>query len=529
MAENGNGGTGCSVQALQGVLEDAGQLVSANVGTTGADPSALAPVTGCSFDSRAVAPGDVFFCKGAQFRPTFLRGALQSGAVAYVCEEPVAAELATVAGDAAAFVVKSVRTAMALLPPVVYNHPDRSLDVVGITGTKGKTTTAFMMQSIIHAAERTCGMMGSVDTDDGIEHFESTNTTPEAPEVWRHLSNCVKSGRPSMVMEVSSQALKYQRVENLPFDIACFLNIGRDHISPIEHPTFEDYFQSKLKIFEQCRVAIVNVGSDEFQRIMSTAAAHAERTVTVGVDRPEADIWASDVKPVGFKIQFMLHGFEPDDHGVPMTLGIAGDFNVENALVAIATARELGIPFEAIARGLEKFRVPGRMEVVESADGRVIAVVDYAHNQLSFRSLFTSVNRAFPHSPVIAVFGAAGGKAQERREQLPREAAPYSDLLILTNEDPAHEDPQKIVDELAANVPAGTPYKTILDREQAVRTAFEEARGACAKPGVPAIVLLLAKGDEELMHVGDEFVPIESDLSLAHRFADTIGTDKNVR
>ena len=523
MAEIGNDGIGCNVHMLQAVLEDAGQLVSATV------PDAAVAVAGCSFDSRSVAPGDVFFCKGAQFRPSFLKDALASGAVAYVCEEPVAADLADVPGSAAALVVKSVRTAMALLPPVVYGHPDQSLDIVGITGTKGKTTTAFMMQSIIHAAERTCGMMGSVDTDDGIEHYESTNTTPEAPEVWRHLSNCVKSGRPSMVMEVSSQALKYQRVENLPFDIACFLNIGRDHISPIEHPTFEDYFQSKLKIFGQCRVAIVNVGSDESERILA-AASKAERTVTVGVDHPEADIWATDVKPMGFKIRFTLHGFEPGDYGVPMTLGIAGDFNVENALVAIAAARELGISFEAIARGLEKFRVPGRMEVVESADGRVIAVVDYAHNQLSFRSLFTSVDRAFPQSPVIAVFGAAGGKAQERREQLPREAAPHSDLLILTNEDPAHEDPQKIIDELAANVPAGTPYKTILDREQAVRTAFEEARGAYAKQGVPTIVLLLAKGDEELMHVGDEFVPIESDLSLAHRFADTIGidTDSNI-
>ena len=165
------------------------------------------------------------------------------------------------------------------------------------------------------------------------------------------------------------------------------------------------------------------------------------------------------------------------------------------------------------------------MEVVESKDGRVICVVDYAHNQLSFRSLFSSVKRAFPTSPVIALFGAAGGKAQERREQLPREAAPYSDLMIFANEDPAHEDPMKVCRELAEHVPDDTPNKIILDREAAVHAAFKAAREEYVSPDAPTIVLLLAKGDEELMHVGDEFVPIESDLSLANRLIDVTQFD----
>ena len=142
-------------------------------------------------------------------------------------------------------------------------------------------------------------MIGSVNTDDGIECYESTNTTPEAPEVWRHIANCRTSGRQSMVMEVSSQALKYQRVENLPFDVACFLNIGRDHISPIEHPTFEDYFESKLRIFDQAKTAVVNLGTEEVDRVLG-AASTAERLVTVGVEHPEASLWASDVRMVGF-------------------------------------------------------------------------------------------------------------------------------------------------------------------------------------------------------------------------------------
>lgn len=502
-----------TVAALVALLKDADQLKD----VLGSDLNA--PVGGCSFDSRSVAAGDLFFCKGAAFRPAFLSMALEAGCAAYVCEETLAEELARVAesSKAVGLVVKSVRTAMALLPPAVYAHPDKAFPVVGITGTKGKTTTAFMVQSIIKAADETCGMMGSVTTDDGIECFESTNTTPEAPEVWRHLANCQTSARDAMVMEVSSQALKYQRVENLTFDTACFLNIGRDHISPVEHPSYEDYFESKLKIFDQCRCAVINLGSDDVDRVRE-AADKAERVMTVGVEHPEADIWASDVTPVGFKVRFTLHGV-PEAEGRNMTLGIAGDFNVENALVAIAVARELKLPFTAIEHGLAHLRVPGRMEVVESADGRVIAMVDYAHNQLSFRSLYASVERAFPKSKVISLFGAPGGKAHERREQLPREAAPHSDLLIFCNEDPAHDDPLQICEDLAGHVPDATPYEIILDRTEAVRRAFEHAR-SIENDGSPVIVLLLAKGDEELMHIGDEFVPIESDLHLAQRFID---------
>lgn len=310
-------------------------------------------VTGCSFDSRAVSAGDVFFCKGAAFKPAFLSMALDAGAVAFVCEESLVESLEPLAKEngAAMLVVDSVRTAMALLPPEVYDRPDHDVKIVGITGTKGKTTAAFMLQSIIKAAGESCGMIGSVSTDDGIECYESTNTTPEAPEVWRHIANCRESGRQSMVMEVSSQALKYQRVENLPFDVACFLNIGRDHISPIEHPTFEDYFESKLRIFDQAKTAVVNLGTEEVDRVLE-AASTAERLVTVGVEHPEASLWASDVRMVGFNIEFNLHGLCADESeaGEKVLLGIAGDFNVENALVAIAAAHEIGIGIEAIKK-----------------------------------------------------------------------------------------------------------------------------------------------------------------------------------
>lgn len=381
-----------TVAALADLLNKSGEL-------RGSERLDGRAVTGCSFDSRAVAVGDVFFCKGASFKSSFLSMALDAGAVAFVCEESLVDELAPLGKEhgAAMLVVRSVRTAMALLPPEVYGRPDRDVKIVGITGTKGKTTAAFMLQSIIKAAGKSCGMIGSVSTDDGVECYESTNTTPEAPEVWRHIANCRTSGRQFMVMEVSSQALKYQRVENLPFDVACFLNIGRDHISPIEHPTFEDYFESKLRIFDQAKTAVVNLGTDEVNHVLE-AASTAERLVTVGVEHPEASLWVSDVRMVGFNIEFNLHGLSADEPaaGEKILLGIAGDFNVENALVAIAAAREIGIGIDAIKVGLSKFRVPGRMEVVESKDGRVVCVVDYAHNQLHSVRCSRRSNVRFP-------------------------------------------------------------------------------------------------------------------------------------
>ena len=481
------------------------------------------PVTGCDCDSRVVRPGHVFVCKGQAFRPAYLVSALEKGAVAYLCDEEHADSLEQAAPGVPALVASDLRRAMAYASADAFGHPDHDIKVVGITGTKGKSTVSYMLRSVLDGEKpySGTGVIGSIDTFDGVENSESHNTTPESPDLWRHLANAREAGLPYMDMEVSSQGLKYDRVLGLTLDVACFLNIGRDHISPIEHPTFEDYFESKLRIFDQAKTAVVNLGTEEVDRVLE-AASTAERLVTVGVEHPEASLWASDVRVVGFNIEFNLHGLCADESeaGEKVLLGIAGDFNVENALVAIAAAHEIGIGIEAIKKGLSKLRVPGRMEVVESKDGRVICVVDYAHNQLSFRSLFSSVKRAFPTSPVIAVFGAAGGKAQERRE-----AAPYSDLMIFANEDPAHEDPMKVCRELAEHVPDDTPNEIILDREAAVHAAFKAAREEYVNADAPTIVLLLAKGDEELMHVGDEFVPIESDLSLANRLIDVTQFD----
>lgn len=505
-----------TLRALALVLRNAG--MEARV--LGADETC---VEGMSIDSRAVEPGNLFVCKGAAFRPAFLEGALAAGAVAYLCEGVgselgVPSELLAVSPLTPAIVVSDVRRAMALAAPAIYGNPERALHIVGITGTKGKSTVAYMLRAILDADGISSSILGSIETDDGSMCVESHNTTPEAPDLWRHLHNTLLAGREHMVMEVSSQGLKYDRVLGLPLEIGCFLNIGRDHISGVEHPNFEDYFSSKLRIFDQCETAVVNARTEHADRVLA-AARHARSVMTFAVDRPDSpasdlpispDYLASDITPSSRGLAFDVR--EVSTGAVErIELGMPGLFNVDNALAALVMARILGVGFDAIRGGLAHVRVPGRMELVPSADGRILAIVDYAHNELSFRTLFESVKEEYPGRRIIALFGAPGGKAQERREALPRVASRYADHLIYTEEDPAHERVEDICAELVAHTPDGVSCEVVPNRENAVARAFEIAREGDG----PAAVLLLAKGDEETMHRGDEYPTVKSDLALA--------------
>lgn len=479
-------------------------------------------VLGMTVDSREVEAGNLFVCKGAAFNPIYLTSAAEAGAAAYLCSESAYDELATAAPHLPCLAVSDVRRAMALVAPEVYGHPERGLHIVGITGTKGKSTTAYMLRSIFEAADMETSILGSIETDDGVEHYESHNTTPEAPELWRHLWHTARSGRSIMVMEVSSQGLKYDRVLGVPFEIAVFLNIGRDHISSIEHPDFEDYFTSKLRIFDQCTTAVVNLGSEHAERVLEASRA-AQNVLTLSTtESVSANVLAQHIEPTptGCSFDAVTHG---KGHGASIDrtfalhsemhidLGIPGLFNVENALAAITCAQLLGVPEKAIRQGLAQLRVPGRMEVVASADRRVVAIIDYAHNELSYQALFSSVQKEYPGRRIIALFGAPGDKAVERREALPRIAGQYADLLIYTEEDPAHERVEDICAELASHTPVGVEHITICNREEAVAYAIRDAYAHDEE----SVVLLLAKGDETRQHRGDEYPEVKSDLALA--------------
>lgn len=468
-------------------------------------------VTGADCDSRVVSPGHIFICKGAAFRPTYLTSALERGALAYVCDEARANELASVAPKTPALVVRDVRRAMALVSAAAWGHPDKNLTVIGITGTKGKSTVAYMLRAILDGERpgSATGLIGSINTYDGRTEIESVNTTPESPDLWRLVATMRESGLAYLDMEVSSQALKYDRVTGMEFDIGCFLNIGRDHISPVEHPSFEDYFASKLRLFDQTHTAVVNLDADHADEILARAKG-CERIVTFSAAHDaRADIWASDVRtPLG-RIEFCAHTPAWD---ADISLGMPGLFNVDNALAAIAIACTLGIERDAIVSALGRARVPGRMELLvpDAPSGeqpRVIGLVDYAHNKLSYQGLFSSLSQELPGWRIVVVLGAPGGKAQERRHELPQEAARWANHLIFTEEDPAHEDPAGICAQMAAATPAGTSHEIVCEREAAIRRAVELAVAS----GEPTLVALLGKGDEALQHVGSAFVPYRTD------------------
>jgi len=517
-----------TLAALIDLLQGEGLLVSVTNPPTDA---AAVGVCGCDCDSRVAAAGHVFVCKGRAFRPAFLTSALGAGCVAYLCNEELADQLAQTAPDACGLVVNDIRRAMGIASPEAWGHPDRDLTVIGITGTKGKTTVAYMLHSILDGSgvgdtdekgasgqpAHRAGIMGSIDIFDGIEHFESVNTTPEAPDLWRHLANARDAGLAYMVMEVASQGLKYDRVLGLDIDVALFLNIGRDHLSPVEHPDFEDYFASKLEIFDQAHMAVVCADSDHADRILAHAAV-CERVLTFSLADSSADLWASDVRIDPGHTAFVAH---TPTRTLDVDLGMGGLFNVTNALAALATCEVLGTGADACAAGLSRARVPGRMELLGNASSLVVGLVDYAHNKLSYQAFGASLAQEFPGRAVITVLGAPGDKAYERRTELPQEAAKWSDLLIYTEEDPAHERVEDICGQMAEATPGGQAFEVIPDRTEAIFRAVEAALSVNG----PSVVCLLAKGDETRQHEGDEFVPMEPDGSVFMRALNELAGD----
>ena len=485
-------------------LGDCRELLSRHgllAGETGG-PDSAARVSLVSCDSRVVVPGTLFLCKGAAFREEFLLTAERLGAAAYVSERPY---------DGAgipALLVSDIRRAMALLADAFYAHPSGEVPVVGITGTKGKTTTAFFLRSILDTwrSAAPCALLSTILTDDGVERFPSALTTPEPLELQRHLSNARESGRSAVVMEVSSQALKYHRTLGVDFACGVFLNIGEDHISPIEHPDFEDYFSSKLALFSQSRAAVCNLDCDHAQRI-AAAAAVCPRVLTFSLREERADVFALSVTPgeKGTAVRVRT----PDWTG-ELLVPLPGLFNVENALAAVAVCSLLGVPEDAVREGLARAGVPGRMEVLRSTDDQLIAVVDYSHNGMSLSAALGALREEYPGRELTVVFGCTGGKALDRRAGMAEAAARFADRILLTEDDPGPESVESICADIGAHLEAHgrTDYAVIPDREEAVAAALLRSKA-------PAVVLLAGKGAERRQKRAEGDVPCIPDADLA--------------
>ncbi|MBE6636170.1 MAG: UDP-N-acetylmuramoyl-L-alanyl-D-glutamate--2,6-diaminopimelate ligase [Ruminococcaceae bacterium] len=467
------------------------------------DPSDQVIIRHLSFDTRDLMDKTLFFCKGAHFKPEYLRMAAENGAVAYVSE--VRYEDVSIP----AVLVSDIRRAMSVAALFHYEQPAEKLKTVGITGTKGKSTTAYYVKAILDAAlSSECAILSSIDNFDGVIREEAHLTTPEAIPLQQHFVNAYESGLTHLVMEVSSQALKYGRVDGVCFDVACFHNIGTDHISPVEHPDFEDYFASKLKIFNACRVGCVNTDVAYADRALQYAKTAGCRVLTYG-SHPEDDIYCSSVKKDGEAIRFTV---TTASFAEEFAITMPGLFNVQNALCAIAVCTALGIPPQAIREGLAIARAAGRMEVFTSRDSRVIALVDYAHNRMSFGALYDSVAKEYPDKTVITVFGCPGGKAYLRRKDLGELSGRHSSLVIVTEEDSGEEPFSQIAADIAASIEAeGGRYFICEDRGEAIRRAICEN-------GSDKIILITGKGRETRQKRGTLYMDTPSDVDYVERY-----------
>lgn len=456
-------------------------------------------------DSRGAVPGSLFLCKGAAFKEEYLLEALGRGAFAYVSEHPYPN------APAPCIRVTDIRAAMGLLADAAWGHPSGSLGVIGITGTKGKTTTAYFLKSILDLWRekqglRPVGLLSTIVTDDGVQRKPATLTTPEPLDLQRHLWNAGNAGCGYVVMECSSQALKYGRMTGVDLEAAVFLNLGEDHISPNEHPTLEDYFQSKLRIFEHSKRGIVNLDSDRAPEILA-AARGAGEVLTYAVSDPKAEILAKNLSKTDKGVAFIARyaGSWAD-----FTIPLAGSFNVSNALAALAVCQLLGVPAPVAVEALSHAQVPGRMETY-SGKGKTV-IVDYAHNGMALTSLLRTVRADWPGAPVTVVFGCTGGKGLDRREGMGRAAGQYADAIFLTEDDPGPEEVEAICAEIGSYIaPFGKRFTVIPDREEAIRTAIGTAPAG-------AVVVLAGKGSEMEQKRKNGPEPCVPDGMLAKRY-----------
>jgi UDP-N-acetylmuramoyl-L-alanyl-D-glutamate--2,6-diaminopimelate ligase len=458
--------------------------------------------SGVTHDSRQVSPGSVFVAlrgfksDGAAFAPQ----AIERGAAVVVAER---------APDAAAaspwIVVKDARTALALLAAELFGHPSRQMQVVGITGTNGKTTTSYLVSEIFEAAGTRCGLMGTVTYRIGDRGFAATRTTPEAPEVQGLLRQMVDAGCGAAVMEVSSHALALRRVDGMRFAAGVFTNLTRDHLD--FHADMEDYFAAKRRLFEMLpdgAPAVVNV--DDPRGLV--LAENATRPVTYAVNR-EADVTPG---PLSFSLQGLEFDVRTPRGVVRASSKLVGKPNVYNVLAAVATTISLDVPIAAIETGLKRLPgVPGRFEVASSSADDITVVVDYAHTDDALRNLLETA-RPLASRRLITVFGAGGDRDRTKRPLMGMVAGRLSDLVVVTSDNPRSEDPSRIIDEVRRGAEpesrqGGAEVLTIVDRREAITRAVERATKG-------DVVLIAGKGHEKYQEIDGRVLPFD-DVAVA--------------
>lgn len=479
---------------------EAHQLISAVSPQIDFDHMTSSHVT---YDSRQVREGSLFICKGFGFKPEYLSAAAAKGAAAYIAQEGLA-DLPT---GLPYILVTNVRRAMSVVALELYNHCYRQLTLVGLTGTKGKTTTTYFIHNILNSyIGRKTGILSTIEMYTGGEVEEAHLTTPESLDLHKLFDDAISNGITHLTMEVSSQAYKMDRVYGMSFDYGMFLNIGEDHIGPLEHSDFEDYFACKLEFVKNCRTMVVNSTMDHADVVLKVAKQHCQKVITYGLDA-KCDYHAVNIVPAqgGFSFDVVSEGYSHS-----FCTQMAGRFNVENAVGAIALTKAMGIDDASIYEGIKNTAVKGRMNIFNGKD--VTVIVDYAHNKLSFEKIYESIKADYPGRRLVAVFGSAGDRGVLRRRDVGTLSGQNADYIYLTTEDPQFESVKEICDEIYSFIePYHVPCEFIEDRKEAVQKAI-----LGAQPG--DVILLAAKGEEPYQKIRGQYIPYESDYKLAEQY-----------
>ncbi len=457
------------------------------------------------YDSRKVEPGCLFICiRGAVADGhSFARKAAEEGAAALLTEEPV-----EVPENVTVICVEDTRYAMAFVSAAWFGHPARQLKTIGITGTKGKTTTTYMVRSILENAGYKVGLIGTIEAIIGDRRIPAANTTPESYVIQQYFREMADAGCDCVVMEVSSQGLMLHRTQGFVFDYGIFTNIEPDHIGPNEHRDFDHYLSCKAMLLRQCRVGIVNRDDAHFERMIE---GHTCQLETYGFS-PEADLRAEDWSLIGGKgylgIAYHVKGLMD----FPVEIDIPGRFSIYNSLTAIAICRHFRVSEEDIIRALREAKVKGRIEMVKVSEDFTL-MIDYAHNAMALESLLTTLREYNPHR-LVCLFGCGGNRSRLRRYEMGEVSGRLADLTIITSDNPRDEDPQAIIDDIKTGIgKTDGKYVEIADRKEAIAYAIHHG-----EPG--DIIVLAGKGHEDYQEIRGKKYPMDERVLIAEILAE---------
>lgn len=451
-------------------------------------------ITELVYDSRKVTKGCLFICiKGAVVDGhTFIKEVIEKGAVAILVQEEV-----EVSESVTIVKVEDTRYGLALVSAAWFHYPAEKLRVIGVTGTKGKTTTTYMVKSILENAGYKVGLIGTIEAIIGDKVIPANNTTPESYIVQEYFYQMVESGCQCVVMDVSSQGLMMHRTSGFTFEMGIFTNIEPDHIGPNEHASFEEYLACKGKLFRQCNIGIINIDDEHWEKVIE---GHTCKIETFGFSS-HADLCATNThliqRPGYLGVAYTTEGLVNMD----VEIDVPGKFSIYNSLTAIAICRHFNVMQDDMKQALQKAKVKGRIEMIPVSEDFTL-MIDYAHNAMSLESLLTTLKEYKPKR-LVCLFGCGGNRSKLRRYEMGEVSGRLADLTIITSDNPRFEEPQDIIDDIKIGISkTNGRYIEIIDRKDAIKYVIEYGQ-----PG--DIIVLAGKGHEDYQEIRGKKYPMD--------------------